>query len=90
VRVYRIFLSNEDILSITTILDAGEESMHDNLHGRGKELMMEAPKKKISKKKLQEIEKELKKAMAETSVESPYESAPMDLNTEEAPQWGKE
>jgi hypothetical protein len=69
-----VFLSDEDTLSITAILnvvmetDVGEGSVHDNPHGHGKEVMLEAPKKKILKKKLWEMEKELKKAMAEASA----------------------
>jgi hypothetical protein len=49
------------ILSITGILnaamknDAGEGSVHDNPHGHGKEVMVEAPKKKISKKDLRRM-----------------------------------
>jgi hypothetical protein len=91
-----VFLSYEDTLSISVILNAvmetnaGEGSVHDNPHGHHKEVMVEAPKKKISKKKLREMEKELKRAMAEASAESPDESVPMDLDTEDAPQRGKE
>jgi hypothetical protein len=58
-----IFLSDNDTLSITVILnavienDAGEGSMHDNPHGHGKEVTVEAPKKKVSKKDLRRMEK---------------------------------
>jgi hypothetical protein len=78
-------LSVTVILNVVMETDAGKGFVHDNPHVRGKEVMVEAPKKKISKKKLREMGKELKKAMAETSAESPDESAPMDLDTEEAP-----
>jgi hypothetical protein len=91
-----VFLSDEDTLSITAILnavmenDASEGSVHDSPHEHGKEVMMEAPKNKVSKKDLRRMEKELKKAMEEASAGSLDESVPMDLDTEEAPQRGKE
>jgi hypothetical protein len=91
-----VFLSDEDTLSVTTNLntvmeiDASEGSVHNNPHGQGKEVTVEAPKKKISKKKLQDMEKDLKRAMVEVPAESPDESVPMDLDTEDAPQRGRE
>jgi hypothetical protein len=72
-----VFLSDEDTLSITTILnavmenDAGEGSVHDNPHVHGKEVMVEAPRKKVLKKDLRRTEKELKKAMEEASPRVP-------------------
>jgi hypothetical protein len=83
-------------VSITAILnavmenDVGEGSVHDCLHMHGKEVMMEAPKNRASEKDLRRMEKELKKAMEEASAGSLDESVPVDLDTEEAPQRGKE
>jgi hypothetical protein len=90
-----MFLYDEDTLSIIAILnavmenDAGEGSVHDSPHSHGKEVMTEAPKKKVSKKDLRKMETDLKKVMEEASADSPDESVPMDLDTEEAPQRGK-
>jgi hypothetical protein len=66
--------------------DAGEASVHDSPHSHGKEVMVEAPKKKkVSKKDLRKMERELRKAMEEASTGSPDESVPVDLDIEETP-----
>jgi hypothetical protein len=93
-----VLLSDDELLSFTAALaaaievDLGGGSVHDHPHGQGtgKEVMVDAPTKKVSKKKLREMKKELKRAMAEATTESPDESISMHLDIEDAPQRGKE
>jgi hypothetical protein len=60
-----VLLSDDDTLSLTTFLNAvmendaiGDGPVHNDPHGHGKEVMMEAPKKKkkFSKKDLRKME----------------------------------